>query len=75
MMEIDVKTKKWGNSLGITIPNEVVREMNLKPNEGIRVLVEKPESTTVRDIFKILKFKKPTKILMKEIDKELDIAM
>lgn len=75
MIEIETKTRKWGNSLGITIPKEIVEKMGIKAEEDLRVLIEKPKATTVKDLFGTLKFKKPTKKLMEEIDKELDIAM
>jgi len=69
MIEIVAKTKKWGNSVGIILP----KHLGAIPNKEIRVhidLIKKP--TRVGDIFGVIKFKKTTKQLMREIDKELD---
>ncbi|MEK6934911.1 MAG: AbrB/MazE/SpoVT family DNA-binding domain-containing protein [Nanoarchaeota archaeon] len=71
METIIVKTKKWGNSLGIRLPKEIVRENNIKPEEKIVIQIGKPHVTKVKDIFGKLQFKKPTEELMKEIDRGL----
>ena len=36
-MAIEVKVKKWGNSLGIILPKELVNEKNIKINDKINV--------------------------------------
>lgn len=71
MIEIETKTKKWGNSIGIVIPKE---KITLKPEQKVRILIEGSGVTKVKDIFGVLKFKKPIKQLMKEVDEDLDIA-
>ena len=34
-MEFETKTRKWGSSLGLVIPKEIVEETGLKPNQKI----------------------------------------
>ena len=35
-----MKLAKWGNSLGIRLPAEVVNKMNLKPGDEVEVAVK-----------------------------------
>ena len=35
MTEIEAITRKWGNSLGITIPQNVIRQIHLHENQKI----------------------------------------
>ena len=74
MMEIKVKTKKWGNSIGVLIPKEVVKEENIKPNQEIILMISKKPITKGKDIWGTFKFKEPTEKLMREIDKEFNVG-
>jgi antitoxin component of MazEF toxin-antitoxin module len=56
MDEIECITKKWGSSLGIVIPNEIVKKERIKPNERIRVIVKKV--VLAKDIWGLAPFKK-----------------
>lgn len=40
-METEVITKKWGHSLGIVLPNDIVKAENIKENEKIVIEVKK----------------------------------
>jgi len=40
-MAIEVKTKKWENSIRLVIPIEVVERLNIKPEEVIIIEIEK----------------------------------
>jgi len=40
-MAIQVKLKKWGNSLGIIIPSETLKKKKLKEGEEVIVEIEK----------------------------------
>lgn len=64
---ISCKTKQWGNSLGIIIPKDIVREMNIKPEEEIRVEISKKKSNVLKELFGALPSKKPTEQLLKEV--------
>ncbi len=68
-----IKIKKWGSSLGIIIPKEIIKRENLKQNQSIRILaVETKSKTKVKDIFGKLKFKKSTKKILDEVDRDLE---
>ena len=68
-----IKIKKWGSSLGIVIPKEIIKRENLKQNQSIRILaVETKSKTKVKDIFGKLKFKKSTKKILDEVDRDLE---
>ena len=72
METITVKTKKWGNSIGIRLPKEVVKQNKIKPEEEITIQVGKQKVTKAKDIFGILKPKESVEKSMKDIDKALD---
>ncbi|MBI2499829.1 hypothetical protein HYV88_06305 [Candidatus Woesearchaeota archaeon] len=52
-MEIVIKPKKWGNSLGLIIPNEIIRKQGITSETNIVVNIRK--ANRVKDIFGILK--------------------
>lgn len=64
-MSIEVKTKKWGNSIGVIIPNEAVERLNIKPEEEIIIEIEK-KSNVLKEMFGKAKFKKPAKKMIEE---------
>jgi len=71
-MGIEVKTKKWGNSLGIIIPYVLVEKLKLKPREKITIEITHKESP-LKELFGALKHnKKSTKQMMDGSRKELD---
>lgn len=74
MMEIKARTKKWGNSIGVVIPKEVIREENIQPNQEITLMINTKPITRGKDIFGTWKFKKSTDKLMREVDKDFDIG-
>ena len=72
METILVKTKKWGNSLGIRLPRKVVSDNKLKPEEEVLIQIGKPKASKAKELFGILKQKEPIEKSMKDIDKALD---
>jgi len=74
MMEIKARTKKWGNSVGVIIPKEIVREENIKPNQEITLMITDKPVTRGKDIAGKWKFSKSTDELMREVDKEFDVG-
>ena len=56
---IKCKTKEWGNSVGVIIPSEVVREMNIGTNEEIILEIKKKENP-LRELWGFGKGKKLT---------------
>ncbi|MEK6854571.1 MAG: hypothetical protein AABX60_04495 [Nanoarchaeota archaeon] len=70
---IAVKTKQWGNSIGLIIPKEVAKEKGIGADEEVLIDIEKKSKKTVlQELFGALDFKgKPTEQIMKEIREEL----
>ena len=60
-MAIEVKTKKWGNSLGIGLPASLVEKLRIKPEEKITIEITHKENP-LREMFG----KAKTKISAKE---------
>ena len=72
MEQFEATTKKWGNSLGITIPSEKIKEEKIKPNEKVNVLIFKDSKKVFKGVFGTLKLKMPTQKAMEEIDEGYD---
>ncbi len=64
------KTKKWGNSIGIILPQETVKTMGIQLGEFIIVDIQKKENI-LKELFGSLKFKKSTEQLLKEVRRDL----
>jgi len=69
-MAIEVRTKKWGNSVGVIIPSESLRKLNIKPDEKIIIEIQKKENI-LKELFGKAKFKKSTEQILKEVREEL----
>ena len=54
-LTVETKTRKWGNSLGIVLPKELVDKEHLYENEKVRVFVVREH--TLADSFGALKGK------------------
>ncbi len=67
-MGVEVTTKKWGNSIGVVIPNELVERLQIKPEENIVIEVEK-KSNVLREMFGKAKVKKSAKKMIEEFRK------
>lgn len=70
-MAIEVKTKEWGNSLGIIIPAEVAQKLHLKPEEEILIEIEK-KNDVLKELFGSAKFKKSSKKMIRDFRKEFE---
>ena len=56
-MAIEVVVKKWGNSVGVILPKELVERESIKENE--KVLLEVVKEANLGGIFGSLKRKMP----------------
>ena len=65
-----VKTKKWGNSLGVILPADVVKAEHLKPGEEVVLRIERKHNV-LKEMFGALKFKRQIKDILKEVDEEM----
>jgi antitoxin component of MazEF toxin-antitoxin module len=56
MTEIDVIARKWGDSLAVIIPSDVVKKENIRPHDKIHLSVKKGYDLT--PFFGMLKMRK-----------------
>ncbi len=66
-METEVKTRKWGSSIGVVLPKELVDEIGIKPNETIKINVKK--NIKIKDVFGM--FPRTSKKTAQQIKDEL----
>lgn len=75
MESVVAKAKKWGNSIGVILPKDVIEKVGIRDGSEVELLVGKKEKNILRQLFGSMKCKAKTKQsvaeLMKEIDKEL----
>jgi len=72
MPVIEVKIKKWGNSLGLLIPSEVAKKEHIRENQKLDVLIL-PKTKTLERTFGMLKgWKIDTQKALDELDREED---
>ena len=65
------KARKWGNSLGVVIPLNIIQKENLKENSEVTLKIVK--KSPFEGLFGTVKFKRPVKEIVKELKKECDI--
>lgn len=70
MKGFETVPKKWGNSLGVTIPKEIVDSERLSSGKKVKVFVVGDRAHELRKVFGTLKLKMPTQKAMEEIDRE-----
>ena len=58
-MSISVKTRQWGNSLGIVIPRGIVEDLVLNSGEEVIVDITKKQNV-LKELFGTIPFKKKT---------------
>ncbi|MBS3117971.1 AbrB/MazE/SpoVT family DNA-binding domain-containing protein [Candidatus Woesearchaeota archaeon] len=64
--------KQWGNSLGVTIPSEIIKKEHISSKKKVRFLVVGAEMVNLKKAFGTMKLKKPTQKAMAEIDEGYD---
>ena len=55
MIEVQLMVKKWGNSLGMIIPAEIVQNRKLKEGSTIEILIPEHKKMNIADLFGSLK--------------------
>ena len=69
-METITRPRKWGNSLGITIPNKIVEEENITLKDELVVDIRKKDGLReIRGLFGKFKFKKSAQQIKDEMRK------
>lgn len=66
------KTRKWGNSIGVRIPANIVDELHLKEDQEIEITIN-PSGNLLREMFGAGKgkTKKTTEQMIKETRKDI----
>ncbi len=59
MLEFKAIPRKWGNSIGITFPNEIVENGKIKTKKEVRILIIE-KNVNQKTIFGSLKLKEST---------------
>ncbi|MFH1895764.1 MAG: AbrB/MazE/SpoVT family DNA-binding domain-containing protein [archaeon] len=67
MSEVVVTARKWGNSVGFTIPSETAEEEKIKPND--KVIINLRKVVPIKDLFGLGKFKKSAQQIKDELRK------
>lgn len=57
MVNISVKVKRWGNSLGIIIPSETVTANSIKENQELNIILVEDSREVLEETFGSLKDK------------------
>jgi len=55
-MAVEVKLKRWGNSMAVIVPNKIVEERHLKEND--RIIIEVVKEADLSGMFGSLKPKR-----------------
>ena len=66
VIEIETTARKWGNSIGIALPKDVVEKANIEPDKEIKVFIQ-DKRVNLSNVFGTLKIKKPTQEILDEI--------
>jgi len=64
-MEIEAETRKWGNSLGITIPKKVIDAEHLQPDQ--KVIIDIRRKVSLQRLKGILTTKKTAQQIKEEM--------
>lgn len=64
------KPKKWGNSLGVTIPKGIAQKERVSPRRNVTVFITSDETNLFDKIFGTFKLKRPTQEVLDEMDVE-----
>lgn len=65
MTEIETVTRKWGNSLGITLPRMIIEQEHLHENQ--KVIVEIHRVVDIKKLRGLVKFKKSAQQIKDEM--------
>ena len=69
-METIRKPKRWGNSIGITIPNEIIEKEGITLKDDLIVDIRKKDkSANIKSLFGKFKFKEGTQKIKDEMKK------
>ena len=67
MLEVELKIRRWGNSFGVVIPNEIVKKNKLKEGSTIEIFLPEPRKVDFEKVFGTAHFKKSAQRLKDEM--------
>ena len=70
MIEIESRARRWGNSLGITLPRAELEKEGITENDNLKVLIMKKDNTFKRT-FGMVKWKQSAQQIKDELRREL----
>ncbi len=70
-MKAIVKAKEWGRSVAVVLPADEVKKAHVKPGDNLIIHFEKKQNI-LKQLFGVLKFKKPIEDVIKENRRELE---
>ncbi len=72
MIECELTTRKWGNSLGATFPKDVVEQAKLREDQVVKILIVK-QGLVLKKTFGMIKgeLRKPAQEIKDELREEL----
>ena len=70
-MTMSVKTKEWGNSIGIIIPRRAVEELGIAVGEEIIIDIRKKQNV-LKELFGAIPLKRKTEGILKDVREELE---
>lgn len=68
-VEVSAQIRRWGSSLGVVIEKKKALKANLKAGDEVRLFIVK-KSNPLKQTFGLLKLRRPTEEILKEVDKE-----
>lgn len=75
MFKSEAKLKAWGNSIGVVLPKEALKEEGLSINDEVEITLKKKLSPLKEAFGKLKEFKakssKSTEEILKEVDEDL----
>jgi len=69
MIEAESQLRRWGRSLGLVIPKEIIVRDHLKEGDIVELVILK-KSDAIKNSFGTVALKRPTVQILREIDKE-----
>ncbi|MFH1224438.1 MAG: AbrB/MazE/SpoVT family DNA-binding domain-containing protein [Candidatus Diapherotrites archaeon] len=72
-MDVQVVVRKWGNSLGVTLPKQVVETQGIRENERLSIEVNRKRPVRIKDFFGLARGWKIDAQKMKDAARRADL--
>ena len=71
MSLIQVKAKKWGNSIGLLVPSEIAKHEKIRENQKLDIIILSKSKTLEKTFGMLKEWTKPTQQIKDEIKRDL----